>query len=65
MKTWNEYLEEDIYGMYGGTRYEPVEVECPNCKKRLYKRMDIILTSYPPQYQYECFGCGWVGYARK
>lgn len=64
MKTWNEYLEEDTYGTYG-ERYEPVEVECPNCKNRLYKRTDIVLTSYPPQYQYQCLACGWTGFARK
>ncbi len=64
MKTWEEYINEDIYGEYG-ERYEPVEVECPKCKNRLYKRTDIVLTSYPPQYQYECKECGWCGYARK
>ena len=39
-----------------------VDVECPKCKKKLWKRLDIVLTSFPCQYQYEC-ECGWVGYA--
>lgn len=65
MKTWKEYINEDIiYGMYG-ERYEPVEVECPKCKNRLYKRTDIVLTSYPPKHEYKCINCGWYGYARK
>ena len=37
-------------------------IECPKCGKKLWKRMDIVLTSYPEQYQYEC-DCGWIGYA--
>lgn len=37
-------------------------VECPKCGKLLWKRTDIVLTSYPPQYQYEC-DCGWWGSA--
>ena len=60
MKTWEEYINEDIYG----ERYTPVDVKCPKCKHRLY-RIDVILTGYPPQYKYECIECGWVGYARK
>ncbi len=37
-------------------------IECPKCGKKLWKRTDIVLTSYPPQYQYEC-DCGWQGSA--
>ena len=37
------------------------EIECPSCGEKVWKRNDIILTSNPPQYQYEC-DCGWVGY---
>lgn len=64
MKTWEEYINEDIYGEYVA-KYEPVEVECPKCKNRLYKRTDIVLTSYPPQYEYLCIDRGWSGYAMK
>ena len=39
-----------------------VDVKCPNCGKKIWRRNDIILTSYPAKYQYEC-ECGWVGYA--
>ena len=39
-----------------------VDVECPKCGKKIWRRNDIVLTSYPAQYQYEC-ECGWIGYA--
>jgi len=38
------------------------DIECPKCGKYLFQRTDIILTSYPEQYQYEC-KCGFVGYS--
>ena len=40
------------------------DIECPRCNRKLYQRTDIVLTSYPAQYQYqyEC-ECGFVGYA--
>lgn len=40
------------------------DIECPKCGKKIFRRTDIVLTSFPPQYQYEC-RCGWVGYAYK
>lgn len=39
-----------------------VDIKCPKCGKKIWRRNDITLTSYPEQYQYEC-ECGWVGYA--
>ena len=38
------------------------DIECPKCGKNLFQRTDIVLTSYPAQYQYEC-ECGFVGYS--
>ena len=38
------------------------DIECPKCGELIYKRTDIVLTSYPAQYRYEC-DCGWVGSA--
>ncbi len=40
-----------------------VNIECPRCGAKLFRRNDIILTSNPPQYQYECDKCNWVGYS--
>ena len=45
------------------TGLQKTDIDCPICGKKIYKRMDIVLTSHPPKYQYEC-ECGWVGYAR-
>ena len=42
---------------------EQTHIACPNCGKPLWRRNDIVLTSYPAQYQYECDNCSWVGYA--
>ena len=39
-----------------------VDVKCPKCGKKIWRRNDIVLTTYPAQYQYEC-ECGWIGYA--
>lgn len=44
--------------------YAQTDIECPECGKFLFERRDIVLTSYPPQYQYEC-ACGFVGYSHK
>lgn len=38
------------------------DIECPKCGKNLFQRTDIVLTSYPAQYQYEC-KCGFIGYS--
>ena len=38
------------------------DIKCPKCGKYLLQRTDIVLTSYPAQYQYECV-CGFVGYS--
>ena len=46
------------------TNLVQTNIECPKCGKLLFKRTDIILASWPAQYQYECaFGCGFVGYS--
>ena len=42
--------------------YKETDIECPKCGKKVRMRTDIVLTSYPAQYQYEC-ECGWVGYS--
>lgn len=61
--TWEEFKnqkpEENLF-----TNLIKTNIECPKCQKKLYKRTDIVLTSYPAQYQYEC-ECGWIGYAFK
>lgn len=36
-------------------------VECPVCKRPMWKRVDMILASNPLKYQYEC-DCGQIEY---
>lgn len=59
--TWEEfkkqYSETSSY-----TNLKETDIDCPRCGKKIFKRLDIVLTSYPAQYQYEC-KCGWIGYA--
>ena len=45
------------------TNRAKTDIDCPKCgKRKLWERTDIVLTSYPAQYQYEC-DCGFVGYS--
>ena len=39
---------------------EQVNVECPKCGKKIWRRNDIVLATFPAQYRYEC-ECGWWG----
>ena len=59
--TWEEfqkqYPETSSY-----TNLKETNIDCPRCGKKIFKRLDIVLDSYPAQYQYEC-KCGWIGYA--
>ena len=40
---------------------ERTPVECPTCGSLLYVRTDMVLTTYPVQYRYECPKCQFVG----
>ena len=56
--TWEEY-QKNFNQIH--TNRELTEVECPQCGAHLWRRTDVVLTSYPPQYQYECDTCNWRG----
>lgn len=58
--TWDEYRSRTFVPERLG--YEETNVECPVCGKKIYKRVDIVLTSYPPTYRYECKSCGWYSF---
>ena len=57
---WEDFVNQKITPPSLVTR-EKTNIECPRCNKYLWKRLDCVLMSNPPQYQYEC-DCGWVGY---
>lgn len=58
--TWEEFKNRELPEQRSAYR-EQTNIECPRCGKHIWKRLDIVLPSYPKQYQYEC-DCGWVGY---
>ena len=48
---WEDYQKSDWQ------RYEKrqkTDIECPECGALLWRRTDIVLTTYPPKSQYEC-----------
>ena len=40
-----------------------VNVECPKCSAKIYRRTDTVLACYPPKHSYICESCGWIGTA--
>ena len=58
---WNEFIELPKNPVNFQSRIK-TGIECPVCGEFIWKRVDIILPSYPPKNQYECDNCGWVGY---
>ena len=57
--TWDEY--QNMIFTFEHDNREKTDIECPECGSPLWRRTDIVLTSYPPQYRYECDACGWEG----
>lgn len=61
--TWEEYQNQrkksNIYK--NNQHYIQTDIECPKCGDLIYKNISLILTSYPPQYQFHCEKCGWHG----
>lgn len=58
---WDDFVNNIVVDEYNNNR-EITDIDCPYCQKRkIYVRNDIIYTSIPPQYRYEC-DCGWSGF---
>lgn len=60
---WNEFKKNQNSSRQPVNNYEKVDIECPICGQPIYRRTDIVFTSNPPKYQYECLRCGWSNYA--
>lgn len=60
--TWEEFIRPKPTNTYNTINRQLTEIECPQCGKYIYKRLDMIYTSFPPQNKYEC-DCGWVGFS--
>jgi len=61
LQTWEEYTSIGKAYDYFLSRTQ-INVACPECGRPLWRRNDVVLTTYPEQYQYEC-DCGWRGTA--
>lgn len=60
---WDEWNEIGFdWDTHFFSHLKPTNIECPKCGKYVKMRTDIVLTTYPAQYQYEC-ECGWIGYS--
>lgn len=44
--------------------YRPVNAKCSKCGAQLYINDGVVLTSYPPKYQYYCKACDNVETSR-
>ena len=64
MKTLKQLEHEKLYDLGTSTKtltpedYSPVNAVCSNCGGQLYINNTLVLTSYPPQFQYYCKDCG-------
>lgn len=43
-----------------GCQYSEPCFKCPKCGGKVRKNLGMVLTSYPPQYRYECDKCDYV-----
>ena len=59
-----ESTQSDTEVYHGYEHLSITDIECPNCGERIYKNNTFVLTTYPPQYIYECLYCNWTGVAR-
>lgn len=44
------------------SRYTEMAVECPSCGASLFRDNLVVFPTYPPQHQYICKKCEWVGH---
>lgn len=61
--TKEEYIKQNQTEQYYFTKqYSEPKYDCPKCSGHMRKNLMLVLTSYPPKYQYECDVCGYVEY---
>ncbi len=60
---WEDYVNDRRLTniVKNNQRYIRTDIECPKCGALIYKNISVVLTSYPPQYQFHCEKCGWHG----
>lgn len=62
--TWEQFNQPELTNMYDIPNRKITNILCPKCGKLIYKRLDMVRTSFPPQNKYEC-ECGWEGFSYK
>ena len=62
MISWEDFNKYELPD-YLFSNKKKTDIVCPKCGAPVYMRTDIVLTSYPAQYQYECEKCNWIGYS--
>lgn len=59
MLTKDEYIAKNQSYICDTSRYSEPKYQC-ECGGNMRKRLDIVLASYPPKYNYECDKCGKI-----
>lgn len=62
LPTADEYRESIGFPYYYQSEWSEPKYICPKCGGGMCKHENIILTSNPPQYEYQCNKCGNVEY---
>lgn len=62
--SFNQLKSSISDGMLRSFDHEKVYIKCPHCGEAALVDMSMVLTSYPPQYNYYCEHCGHRGYTR-
>lgn len=61
---WEEYQTMTDEDWHFFTHREKTNIQCPKCGAYIWRRTDVVLTSYPPKFRYECDNCKWIGTGR-
>ena len=58
LPTAKEYIESYRFKNEFPAWSKP-KYQCPKCGGGMCKNLTIVLTTYPPQYMYQCYKCGY------
>ena len=64
LPTFDEYAAGEPYDFFMQQWSEP-KCQCPECHYPMRRRNDMILTSFPPMYEYQCIHCQHIEYLTK
>ena len=59
LPTREEYIKNDGSFYIDGYKYSEPKYICPKCGGNVRKNLSIVLTTYPPKYEYMCDSCGY------